>query len=537
MKKLTKRLALLLALCLLAAAAAACTSSSPKEEDKPQPDSGTTQTQLPAGDDGAPFTLTIAQSSDPQTLDPHKSSGDIGANVFRNVCETLIFYDEDWNTYCLLADSYEQVSDTEWLFHLRENIQFSNGEPFDAEAVIWNFERAASEEYARQSFEYKKYISDIEAVDSLTVKFTLTQPDIFFVQHVAEVPMLAPAHSQEIGEEAIGRDIVGTGPYVFVSWEADTKIVLERNPDYWGDAPAIDKVVFRTIPEAATRVAEMVNGNVDIIMNVQYESTAMLESSGSISVIPKKMNRTEYIGFNTYDWCETPALQNKLVRQALNYAVDVDAIIENIMGGFGERVSTIWRSDYAGFNEELAQRYTYDPDKARSLLEEAGYKDGFDVTLMTDTDNHAKAQEVTEAVGAYLTAIGLNVDVQVLDDTTAYAIIVNGQDAKQCPGLFDWNWGSKPGLYESTLTGVLSSEGISSYNQIPGYDELVNKIIAESTPEGREPYLAELQELLADDPPALYLFRLYDIYGVSSRVDWDPNSHYAMLVREMRIAK
>ena len=199
MKKLTKRLALLLALCLLAAAAAACTSSSPKEEDKPQPDSGTTQTQPPAGDDGAPFTLTIAQSSDPQTLDPHKSSGDIGANVFRNVCETLIFYDEDWNTYCLLADSYEQVSDTEWLFHLRENIQFSNGEPFDAEAVIWNFERAASEEYARQSFEYKKYISDIEAVDSLTVKFTLTQPDIFFVQHVAEVPMLAPAHSQEIG--------------------------------------------------------------------------------------------------------------------------------------------------------------------------------------------------------------------------------------------------------------------------------------------------------------------------------------------------
>ena len=247
--------------------------------------------------------------------------------------------------------------------------------------------------------------------------------------------------------------------------------------------------------------------------------------------------RDRYIGFNTYDWCETPALQNKLVRQALNYAVDVDAIIENIMGGYGERVSTIWRSDYAGFNEELAQRYTYDPDKARSLLEEAGYKDGFDVTLMTDTDNHAKAQEVTEAVGAYLTAIGLNVDVQVLDDTTAYAIIVNGQDAKQCPGLFDWNWGSKPGLYESTLTGVLSSEGISSYNRIPGYDELVNKIIAESTPEGREPYLAELQELLADDPPALYLFRLYDIYGVSSRVDWDPNSHYAMLVREMRIAK
>ena len=281
----------------------------------------------------------------------------------------------------------------------------------------------------------------------------------------------------------------------------------------------------------------MVNGNVDIIMNVQNESVETLEKSDGIKVFPKRLNRTEYIGFNTYDWCETPELQNPKVRQALNYAVDVNTIIETIMGGYGERVSNLWRSDYDGFDEKLSKYYSYDPEKAKKLLAEAGYADGFDLTLMTDVDNHAKAQEVTEAVGSYLEDIGINVKVKVLDDTTAYAIIVNGQSAKKCPGMFDWNWGTKPGLYESTLTGVLSSEGMSSYNKIEGYDELIEKLLAETTEKGRAPYIKEIQEMMVENPACLYLFRLYDIYAVSERIQWEPEAHYAMLVKEMKITK
>ncbi len=485
----------------------------------------------------SPFTVTVAQGSDPQTLDPHKVGGDISANIFRNVCEALLAYDENWEICSLLADSYEQVSDTEWIFHLKEGVNFSNGEPFNAEAVIWNFKRAASDKYPRQAFEFKNYVKKYEAVDEHTVKFILSKPDIFFAAHVAEVPILEPKHSEEIGEEAINGDIVGTGPYVFKSWEADKEIVLEKNADYWGDAAEIDRVVFRTIPEPTTRIAEMVNGNVDVIMNVQNESVATLEKSEGITVFPKKMNRTEYMGFNTYDWCETPELKNPLVRQAINYAVDVDTIIENIMGGYGERVSNLWRSDYDDFDEKLANYYSYDPEKAKSLLAEAGYPNGFTMTLMTDVDNHAKAQEVTEAVGAYLNDIGIKTEVQVLDDTTAYAIIVNGQNAKKCPGMFDWNWGSKPGLYESTLTGVLSSEGMSSYNKIDGYDELIEKLLGESTVEGRKPYIEELQKLMVEDPACLYLFRLYDIYAVSDRIEWNPEDFYALRAIDMRIAK
>lgn len=538
MSQKIKLAAFLLAVCMMVGVLAACSTTPATPSDAPTEPNAPAESPAPAEPEvDEPFTVTIAQGSDPQSLDPHKANGDIGANVFRNICENLFFYDENWQVIPVLAESYEQVSETEWTVKLKEGITFSNGEAFNAEAVIWNFKRAASEEFPRQNYAFKKYISEYEAVDELTVKFILSKPDIFFIEHLAEVPLLAPAYSEQIGEEAIGSDPVGTGPYVFVSWEADKEIVLEKNPTYWGEEPEIDRIVVRTIPEAATRVAEMINGTVDIIMNVQYESTEMLQNANNISVVPKKMNRIEYIAYNTYDWAGCPALQNKLVRQALNYAVDVQAIIDNIMGGFGERASTLWRSDYDGYDETLANAFTYDPEKAKALLAEAGYPDGFDLVLMTDVDNHAKAQEVTEAVGAYLTAIGINVEVQVLDDTTAYAIIVNGQEAKQCPPMFDWNWGAKPNLYESTLTGVLHSTGMSSYNLVEGYDAIIDSLLAETTKEGRAPYIQQIQQLMVDDPACLYLFRLYDIYAVNNRIDWNPLDHYAMLVSEMSIAK
>lgn len=538
MSQKIKLAAFLLAVCMMVGVLAACSTTPATPSDAPTEPNAPAESPAPAEPEvDEPFTVTIAQGSDPQSLDPHKASGDIGANVFRNICENLFFYDENWQVIPVLAESYEQVSETEWTVKLKEGITFSNGEAFNAEAAIWNFKRAASEEFPRQSYAFKKYVSEYEAVDELTVKFILSTPDIFFIEHLAEVPMLAPAYSEQIGEEAIGSDPVGTGPYVFVSWEADKEIVLEKNPTYWGEEPEIDRIVVRTIPEAATRVAEMINGTVDIIMNVQHESTEMLQNANNISVVPKKMNRIEYIAYNTYDWAGCPALQNKLVRQALNYAVDVQAIIDNIMGGFGERASTLWRSDYDGYDETLANAFTYDPEKAKALLAEAGYPDGFDLVLMTDVDNHAKAQEVTEAVGAYLTAIGINVEVQVLDDTTAYAIIVNGQEAKQCPPMFDWNWGGKPNLYESTLTGVLHSTGMSSYNLVEGYDAIIDSLLAETTKEGRAPYIQQIQQLMVDDPACLYLFRLYDIYAVNNRIDWNPLDHYAMLVSEMSIAK
>ena len=159
-----------------------------------------------------PVTVVLAQDSDPTTLDPHRTSGDQGGRVYMNICETLTIFDGEWKLQPLLAESWEQESETSWIFHLREGIEFSNGEPFNAEAVIWNLDRGASKEYPRQAMEYITYYDHAEAIDDYTVRIVTNQYCGLIPEYMSDVPMLAPAYSAEIGEEAIGQDIVGTGP-------------------------------------------------------------------------------------------------------------------------------------------------------------------------------------------------------------------------------------------------------------------------------------------------------------------------------------
>ena len=483
-----------------------------------------------------PVTVVLAQNTDPATLDPHKTGGDQAANVWRNIYETLLTYDAEDNLIPVLATSYEQVSDLEWVFYLKEGVTFSNGEPFNAEAVGWNLDRADSEEYARQSFEYRTYYTagNWEAIDEYTIKVTLDSVDLLFDRHMADVPMIAPGHGEEVGEEGLSTDPCGTGPYVFVSWEPDQEIVLEKNPNYHEGEPEVDTYIIRTIPEAATRVAEMLNGNVDILYDVNYEYIDMLEASGSIRMENKPTHRVEYIGFNTTEWTPNPELYDVRVRQALNYAIDREAIIQSIMGGYGEILTSIWRKDFPDYDDSI-EGYTYDPEKAKELLAEAGYADGFDITLLTTDANHAKAGEVCQAVAAYLGAVGINCTVEIYDDATSRSIVINGQAQQLCPGMFDWNWASKPGLSDSTLTGVIRSDGMTSYNCLEGYDELIDEILACTTMEEKAPLHQELQQMLIDNPPFLYLFQLGSIYAISSRVDWSASGTQYILAKEMKV--
>ena len=200
----------------------------------------------------------------------------------------------------------------------------------------------------------------------------------------------------------------------------------------------------------------------------------MLEASGSIRMENKPTRRVEYIGFNTTEWTPNPELYDVRVRQALNYAIDREAIIQSIMGGYGEILTSIWRKDFPDYDDSI-EGYTYDPEKAKELLAEAGYADGFDITLLTTDANHAKAGEVCQAVAAYLGAVGINCTVEIYDDATSRSIVINGQAQQLCPGMFDWNWASKPGLSDSTLTGVIRSDGMTSYNCLEGYDELIDR--------------------------------------------------------------
>ena len=478
--------------------------------------------------------VTLAQAADPVTLDPHRAGGDIGANITKNICENLAVYDANDQLIPELALSWEQTSENEWLYHLREGVSFSNGEPFNAEAVVYNLERANSKEYPRQAFEFRTYYDHCEVVNDYTLKVFTTMPDPLLPVHLGDIPMVEPKHSETVGEEGLSTEVIGTGSYTLEKWDRDQQIVLKANPNCWRGEPEVKKYVIKTIPESATRIAELLSGTVDIIYDVNFEDLPMLQGQKNVHIDHKLTKRVPYMAFNTCDWTPEPAILDLRVRQAMNYAVDNNAIIESLMGGFAYPLPTIYREDFPAHDPSI-KGFEYNPQKAKELLKEAGYEDGFSIQCQVANGLLPKATEIAQAVASYLEEVGISMEVIPMELNTMRSVIINGQDQKKAASMFIWSWASKPEIVDSWLTGIVHSSGMSSYNAIDGYDELVDEIIATTDPAKKETLFVEFQNKLIDDPPYLYLFQQESIYGVGEKLDWSPSDHYMILGRELKL--
>lgn len=476
-----------------------------------------------------PVTVTFAQKSDPTTLDAHRSYGDVGSNVLTNITEPLVAFDGDDKLYGVLAESWEATGECEWTFHLRQGVTFSNGEPFNAEAVVWNINRAMSTEYPRDSYEFTPFVEKVEAVDEYTVKFTTNKPDWTLPNQLVLVTFIAPAYSEKIGEEAISQDPVGTGPYTLTEWKRDQQIVLTARKDYWGGEPEVDQYIIKVIPETTTQIAELQTGNVDIIANVPFEMKDALENTPGVHSDYALDKRVPFVAFNTLDWSPSPELQNPLVRQAIGYAINKEAILENFLGGYGEIMQSVYRPDFPAYDASICN-FEYNPEKAKELLAQAGYPDGFSVTMQACGNGSVlKGTEVAQAIAKDLQAVGIQCEVEALDYNAMRSYIIGGQEQQKVSGLYLWSWVSSSESFESHVTGYLTSQGQSCFNGIDGYDELGEKILNAHTQEEQNQYLVELQHKLFEDPAVIALYKQGMIYGISDKIEWNHSPNYTRI--------
>ena len=554
MKRIKKLIAVIVIMAVVCSMAAACSGSKSSPAGTGSSTTGNSAQTTTTADPGAnsetkatateaaekkedaPLTVVFAQNADPTSIDPHKVGGDNGANVHRQITEPLTKFDENWQLQPWLAESWENPDELTWVFHLKEGVFFSDGEKFNAEAVVWNLNHGADKNYPRQAMEYINVYESSEATDEYTVTVHLTAKCDLFANYMADMECMAPEYMEKVGEEGSSRDICGTGPYILKSWVPDQQITLEKNVNYWRGEPEVDTYIIKTIPEESTMIAELLNGTVDVVSNISFEYMDMLNAGNVASAYSKLERRVIYIGFNTTDWTPNPELKDVRVRQALNYAVDIQAIINTVMGGYGKKLGSFWRQDFTPYNKELESYYTYNPEKAKELLKEAGYENGFTITCQSHTGSTAKQHEICQAIAKYLADVNVTMIVEPVEYNTMRGIVINGQAQQAVAGLFTWSWAGKPGLTDSWLTGIIKSNGMSSYNGIEGYDELCDKILAIGKLEDRADLYLELQQKLVDDPPYLYLWQLESIYGVSNRLNWDPNSFMYIEAFDMHAA-
>lgn len=465
-----------------------------------------------------PMEITIAIPAEPSWLDPTKSIGEAGGYVSRGITEYLVAVGNNGTEYVpCLAESWEQGNGF-WTVHLRQGVTFHNGEAFTAEDVIASFERMKNKEEPNIASTNLDAITEMEALDDYTVKFVTE--DTGFLNMLCNVGINPKDTLEEMGADAFSSAPVGTGPYKFIEWVPGEHIKLEAYENYWGEKADIDIVNYRFIPEASTRVAELVSGGVDVITNLNPEYVNTINNSGIAYIASKPSSRVVYYVFNRLDW-GPEELKDPRVCQALNYAVNKQEIVDHILSGQGKVVANHWREDMEGYNPDV-EPFPYDPEKAKELLAEAGYPDGFTLTMQTSTGAFTQAVEVGQAIAGYLADVGVTVEIETLDYSTLRSYLIGGQDLQKAAALCATNYGGSAMDCTSMLGSIIRENGVKTWYQSDTYHELVEGALASNDPEKRAELLREFQAHLMEDPDAIYLYQQMEIYGVNNRVIYEP---------------
>ncbi len=355
--------------------------------------------------------LVVAVSTEPPTLDPTTNpAAAIDLLLHYNLYECLVQVDAEGNYRPRLATSWEVSPDgLTWTFHLRRGVVFHDGTPFDAEAVKGSFLRAMAPDTLNPHPEYYSGIAAVEAVDEYTVRFRLKRPVPYLLAVLAQADSVVVPVKPRMGKP-LAEYPVGTGPFVFREWRPGDRLVLERNPDYYEPGiPALDRVVFRFIPDDSARVLALRAGDVDAAVDVPPQLAVGLEGDRDFVVVSGPMNLVQILAINN---AHKP-FDDLRVRQAIAHAIDRGKIIELVSLGYGTPIGGPLTPE-TPYYVDLTDLYPYEPARARELLAQAGYPDGFETT-MTLPSNYEFHVRTGELIAAMLSEVGIKVKIQLVD--------------------------------------------------------------------------------------------------------------------------
>lgn len=466
-----------------------------------------------------PMRLVFAQGTDAETLDPHSITSSPNAIHIEAIYDTLVAYDENLNIVPCLAKAWKVSEDgTIITFYLREGVTFHDGTPFNADAVVFNLERLISPETRVPLRTYIGFVESAKAIDEYTVEVKLRYPHgPALARFTAPVnAMVSPTAVEKYGPD-FGRYPVGTGPFEFVEWVRDDYILLRKNENYWRERPYIDELLIRVVPEDGARVLMLEAGEADVIIRVPPPDVPRLRAREDINVVTAPCTRTIYVGMNT----QHEILKEPKVRQAINYAVDKQAIVDVLLQGFGGVMDSPLTPQY--FAYKPVGPYPYDPGLAKTLLREAGYPNGFRIKLFTPKGRYLMDYRIAEAVQGYLGAVGITAEVITME----WATYVQTQmlPLEENPfELYLLGWGPwildpDQQLYPMYHSSQWPPQGMATvFYKNQRVDELLQ--IGTSSPDQalrREAY-EEAQELIWNDAPWLFLHYEQQIVAMRSNI-------------------
>ncbi|NLN82945.1 MAG: ABC transporter substrate-binding protein [Firmicutes bacterium] len=473
----------------------------------------------PGSEDGGKTTLTIGSAYDIISLVPFLSTDSPSGDVHTLIHEGLIGYVDNYEMIPKLAETWETSEDGKtWTFYLREGVTFHDGSEFTAADVKFTFEQILDP--AIKSNHYKNYevIESIETPDDFTVVFNLNKPFAPFLDRmnmgIVSKTYVEAQGFNENNYNGYNLAPVGTGPWILNEWMPETSLTLDVNADYWGTVPTLEKVIFKPIPEASVRLISFENHEVDYIQGISPDDVNRLAESDKFTIFTYPQLRFAYLAWNN----QYEVFKDKALRQALAYATDKETLIASILNGFGVNANTTYAPNHSYYHE-VPELYGYDPAKATSILDEAGYIKGDDGIYVSPsgvkasfetmvTSNDEVFTQIALLLRQWFKDIGVEMNIKTMEKSAMYDIM----DRVILDGAPDETYQSMIGSMGPTsdpdqIRYLHSDGGLNDYRYMnEKVDALLEAGLVESDSVKRAEIYKELQEYIAEDLPMLYLY-------------------------------
>jgi peptide/nickel transport system substrate-binding protein len=462
--------------------------------------------------------IVVALSSDISTLDTQNHNIRIDYIIGWHLYDNLVMRNQ--KTLKIephLAESWKILDDNTWEFKLRKGITFDNGERFNAECVKFSVERALDPKCPQRPT--ISWVKEVRVIDDSTVHIISSKPYPVALERLANFQMLPAKWVKEKGNEYVATHANGTGPYRLKEWKRGVNLVLEAKENYWKGAPAIQTIVFRPIKEIATQISELLTGGVDIIRDIPPDQIPLIENSKIARISKAPTLRVVYLVFDADGRAGKSPVQNLKVRQAINYAIDVDTIIKTIMSGNANRTAAVLNPQHFGYDKSLENPYPYNPERARQLLKEAQFSFDQPLKLVTYMGSIQNPRALVEAVAGYLEKVGIQTSVNVYSDIGMWDRLGREGKFNDC-SIHSWGGG---GVYDADALyySYFRKGQAYTFGSSPEMDKWLDEARSTMDTEWRKKLYYNAGKLINDQALAVSFYAQYAILGINKRVIYE----------------
>jgi peptide/nickel transport system substrate-binding protein len=467
-------------------------------------------------------TLTVDHSNDAATLDPQLQWDPDSYAVYRNIFDNLVTRDTAGKIVPQIATAWHIVNPTTMDFDLRSDVKFQDGTPLTADDVVFSIKRIIDPKLHSSQLSQFDQIADAKALSPTKVEITTKTPYPVLLAQLVKLSIIPKAYVEKVGDAAFNVKPMGSGPYKFVSWQKGVAVTLAANENYWRGKPPFAKVVFRAVPDVATRIADLQTGRADIAMTIPPDQAISMKKDKSLEVLSVPTERVGYLFLNA----ENGPTKDVRVRRAIAMSIDKAGLVDALLQGFGKPVDSIGAPPIFGYSPD-APKIPYDPKAARALIVQAGAK-GAELTFLTSP---AYDRRVVEALQQMIDDVGLNVKIVTLDMAT---YLTRREGAPSDAGnlaLGVWSCGCQDAdgvIYPLFRTG----SNWSKYSD-PAFDRAVDAARSTLDPKARLADYKTAYDILGHDVPGVGLFQSYAIYGARKQLHWTPTPNESFFIMDM----